>query len=167
MKNVIIILLMMFFTLSCSSNRDLKGKKYTYKSKNRELVIKFNENNTCSIKNVFLCNDIDDEFREIIINATYKRYNDMIVFRNFNCKDDGCIYPSYIEIPAQNSSNCIFLNKDERKNTTIFDGRTFQSDYYKYGLVPNIDIDTMYIVKNKIIFTKKTESGSFGFVFSK
>ena len=89
----------------------------------------------------------------------------MIILKNITCKDDSCIYQQNIEIPIQKSSNCSFLNNEGRNSKTVFDGRTYQSDYHKYGLVPNIDIDTMHISNGKIILIKKNNNGNFGFIF--
>lgn len=165
MKKILIILWVIPFVFSCLSVKNLKHKKFIYKSKNRELSLTFSGDSMCVIKNTFFCNKIDDKFREIKINATYKKQGNKIIIKNINCKNNNCIYPPTMEIPIQENSDCLFLNNEGRKSKIIFDGRTYQSNYYKYGLVPNIDIDTMYIVKRKIIFVKKIKNGSFGFIF--
>lgn len=165
MRKMLIVLFVIVFTFSCSSLKELKGKRFIYKSQNRELLLAFSNDSMCSIKNTFFCDDIDNKFKEMTINATYKKQGDMIIIKNINCKDNNCIYPQSIEIPIQKNSSCIFLNNEGRKTKTIFDGRKYQSDYHKYGLVPNIDIDTMYINKRKIILIKKVENGNFGFIF--
>jgi hypothetical protein len=165
MKKILIILLVLVFAFSCSSVKNLKGEKFIYKSQNRELLLTFSSDSVCTIKNTFFCDKIDDKFREITINATYKKQGNMIIIKNINCKNNDCVYPPSIEIPVQENSDCVFLNNEGRKNKTVFDGKTYQNDYHKYGLVPNIDIDTMYISERKIIFTKKIRNGSFGFIF--
>lgn len=165
MKKLLVIFYVLVFTFSCSSSKELKGKKFIYKSQNRELLLTFSSNSMCSIKNTFFCDDVEDKFKEITVNATYKIQGNMIILKNITCKDDSCIYQQNIEIPIQKSSNCSFLNNEGRNSKTVFDGRTYQSDYHKYGLVPNIDIDTMHISNGKIILIKKNNNGNFGFIF--
>lgn len=167
MKNFIITIFLIVFSSSCTSVKNLEENKYIYKSKNRELVLIFNNDNTCSIINIFLCNDIDEDIKEIVINATYKKTGNMIVIKNVNCITNDCSYSPIMEIPIQKSINCSFLNNEEREGERIFDGKTYNSNYDNYGLIPNIDVDTMYAIKKEIIFTKKTKEGSFGFVFKK
>lgn len=164
MKKIIIITVLLV-TFSCSSIKEIKGKQFSYSSPNRELFLSFENDSLCSIKNVFHCDDIDNKYKEITIKAIYKRQSNMIIIRNVTCKDNTCKFPPNIDIPIQISNKCLFLNKENRNGKEIFDGRKYQSDYQKYGLVPNIDIDTMYIYKNKITLVKKIENGNFGFIF--
>ena len=165
MKKTVIIFTVILTAFSCSSIKEIAGKKFSYTSPNRKLLLSFENDSLCSIKNIFYCDDIDNKFKEISIKATYKRQSNMIIVRNITCKDNFCKYPSNIDIPVQESTKCIFLNKDNREFKMIFDGRKYQSDYHKFGLVPNIDIDTMYIYKNKITLIKKIGNGNFGFIF--
>lgn len=145
----------------------ISSKNYSYRSLNRELLLSFENDSLCSIKNVFYCDDIADMYKETIIKATYKRKSNMFIITNLTCKSSSCEYFPNMDIPSLQSSKCIFLNKENRTEKAIYDGRTFQSDYRKYGLIPNIDIDTLYIIKDEIILVKKIDRGSFGFIFKK
>lgn len=165
MNKLFILIFAIYLTSSCSSIISLHRKQFIYTSKNRELSIYFYPDNTCLIKNIFLCKNIDEDFREQTINATYKRSGKLILLKNAACVGNGCIFPEYIEIPIQKDSDCFFLNAEARQEKVIFDGRKFQTEYHKYGLVPNIDIDTMYISDKKIILIKKSIDGNFGFIF--
>jgi hypothetical protein len=160
MKKIIIILTAVLATFSCSSIKQIAGKKFSYASPNRKLLLSFENDSLCSFKNIFYCDDIDSKYKEITIRASYKRQSNMIIIRNVTCKDNTCKFPSNIDIPIQESNKCVFLNKENRDSKMIFDGRKYQSDYHKYGLVPNIDIDTMYIYKNKITLIKEIGNGN-------
>ena len=157
--------MVVLITFSCASIKQIAGKNFSYTSPNRELLLSFENDSLCSIKNIFYCDDIENKYKEITIKATYKRQSNMIIIRNVTCKDDTCKFSTNINIPIQESNKCAFLNKAHRESKMIFDGRKYQSDYHKYGLIPNIDIDTMYIYKNKITLIKKIENGNFGFIF--
>ena len=161
----IVVFTIIIITFSCKSIKEITGKKFIYSSPNRELLLSFENDTLCNIKNIFQCDDIENKYKEITIKATYKRVSNMIILKNVICKGDNCNLPQYIDIPFQTSNKCFFLNKENRNGKLIFDGREYQSNYYKYGLVPNIDIDTMYIYKNKITLIKKVKNGNFGFVF--
>lgn len=167
MKKTLILFATIIMVYSCSSTKKISGKGFVYKSQNRQLSLSFENDSLCSLKNVFYCDDIDNKYKEIIIKATYKIQSDMIIIRNINCKGFTCEYAPNMDIPIQQSNNCVFLNKESRTGKAVFDGRTYQSDYHKFGLVPNIDIDTLYIIKDEITFVKKIDRGSFGFVFKK
>jgi hypothetical protein len=165
MKKILFIFTILLILYSCSTTKDISGKKFIYRSPNRELLLHFENDSLCSLKNIFYCDDIDKKYKEITTKATYKRQSNMIILKNIVCKDYACEFSPNIDIPIQISSKCFFLNKESRNKKTVFDGRTYQSEYHKYGLVPNIDVDTMYINNNQITLVKKIDRGSFGFVF--
>ncbi|WP_290806405.1 hypothetical protein [Flavobacterium sp.] len=129
------------------------------------MILHFENDSLCSLKNIFYCEDIEERYKEIIIKSNYERRGDTIFLENVNCKQEDCNYNTTIEIPIQNSLTCDFLNEESRKSKVLFDGRSYKSKYYEYGLVPNIDIDTLYINKKNIILVKKIKNGNFGFVF--
>lgn len=162
-KGIIWIVLALLIS-SCNITKVLSGKTFEYKSKNRKLQIVFNNDSICQLKNVFLCNDIDFKFKEITITCNYKRDHDTLYLKNINCKDANCSYDLTIYIPPQESQKCSFLSEKNRK-TTNFVGPSYVSEYQKYGLVPNIDIDTLYIIKNKILLYKYNEIMSIGYYF--
>jgi hypothetical protein len=143
----------------------VKGKVFMNESINRKLVLSFSNDSTCTFKNIFNCEDIDDEYKNISINATYKRDFNTIIVTNKLCKTDDCVLAPKIEIPIQKSKKCDFLNEDYRKDKIIFDGRHIKSKFHEYGIIPNIDIDTIYIYKNKIILLKVIDNVNRGFIF--
>jgi hypothetical protein len=94
----------------------------------------------------------------------YKKTNEMVILKNINCKSDSCINVFTIDIPPQTSKKCNFLNEEKRIRRFAI-GPSYPTAYEKYGLVPDIDIDTAIIIKNKLIFFKQKEHwGSIGFV---
>ena len=164
MKKLSVILFFFFVFMSCSVTRDLGGKSFIYKSKKRTLQLIFDNDSICRLKNTFHCKDIDVNVRELTIICRYKRVDDKIYLRNINCKNDSCIYDITLYVPPQESIQCDFLNEEKRKNK-IFFGPNYTTEYQNYGLVPNIDIDTLYVQKNKIVLYKQNENASIGFVF--
>ena len=44
-------------------------------------------------------------------------------------------------------------------------GPNYLTAYEKFGLVPNVDIDTLRIIKNKIVLSKKESNRNIGFIF--
>ncbi len=154
---------MMLFLIisSCGIISKLSGNKYAYKSKQRTLELIFVDDSSCILRNTFHCSDIEEKYRVINIECNYTQNGDTIFLTNKNLNShDG----RYIEIPPQNSNKCEFLNeKSRQKRFTI--GASYATDYEKYGIVPNITSDTLYIVKNKIVFYRKVENRSIGFIF--
>lgn len=165
MKKKIFLFSTVIVLYSCSSIKSVSGKKFVYESLNRELILSFDNDSLCTLKNVFYCDDIDKKYREITIKATYKKNGDIIILKNIDCKENSCVLPPIVEIPTQASNKCNFLSSESRESKKIFDGRTYQSEYLKYGVVPNIDNDTLYIYKKQITLVKKFERGSLGFIF--
>lgn len=157
----IIIIFLLSISVSCASIKELSNNKYVYKSKNRILELKFIDSTTCILKNSFKCPDIDPSFKDIIIECSYLRKGDYIFLDRKKVDNSERLY---IDIPPQNSNKCDFLNIEKRERTFSV-GPSYQTDYEKYGLVPNINQDTLYIVKNKIVLFKKNKSRSIGFVF--
>lgn len=167
MKKILVALVIVMTLVCCSSAKRVSGSKFIYKSLNRELVLSFDNDSLCSLTNTFHCDDIDNKYKEIVVKAFYERRQDIIILKNVSCVKEDCKYSSNIDIPIQQSIKCSFLDSDGRTKKEVFDGRTYQSDYYKFGLVPNIDIDTLYIHNNEVTLIKKIDRGNFGFVFKK
>ena len=153
--------------VGCSSAKKISGNRFIHKSLNRELIISFDNDSLCSLTNTFDCEDIDDKLKTIVIKAIYKRREGMIILRNVTCEKGNCKYPPNIDVPVQQSNECPFLNGPSRAKREVFDGRTYQNEYYKFGLIPNIDIDTLYINDDELTLIKKIDRGNFGFVFKK
>lgn len=149
---------------ACQSIKELKGKTFEYESRKRTLAVIFNSDSTCVLKNTFHCNDVSEDVKHIMINCTYKRLNDVIYLRNVNCTDANCKYDLALEIPPQESDQCDFLSEDARKSQITI-GPNYPTAYEKFGLVPNIDIDTLRIIKNKIVLFKKDSTRNIGFIF--
>jgi hypothetical protein len=149
---------------NCSINRKICGETYTAKTKSRIARLKFDNDSICRFVNTFKCNDIDSKYKEITITCKYQKLDNLIILRNEKCKCDSCNFDFTIDIPPQESKKCFFLNDESRKvNFSI--GPTYLNAYEKYGFIPNIDIDTVYIVKNKLIFIKQNSWRSIGFIF--
>jgi hypothetical protein len=160
-KSILIILIF----VSCKTTKHLAGKTFNYNSKKRTLQLIFDNDSICRLRNVFYCNDIDEKLKEITIHCQYERLYDTLYVKNINCgNDDSCKYDLFYSIPPQISKQCSFLSEEKRANIKGI-GPKYLTDYEKYGLVPNIDIDTLYIVKNRIILMKHNENLNFWFVF--
>ena len=148
----------------CSPIKNLPGETFSYKSKKRTLDLIFENDSTCKLINTFKCKDIDPEIQQIIINCKYKRIGDTIILSNIKCLEN--IYNEiFIDLPIQESCKCEFLNKENRGNDDFYVGPRYITDYQKYGIIPNIDIDTLYIINREIILVKYSESMSIGFTF--
>lgn len=164
MKKIVLFVLVTILS-SCSTMNNISGKQFLYESYNRKLVLSFQNDSLCTLTNTFHCNNIDEKYKEITVTTIYKRESNMIFLRNIDCKDNGCIFSPIFDVPIQESNNCNFLSRESRNFKKIFDGRKYQSEYLKYGAIPNVDIDTLYIHKKQITFIKKIESGTIGFIF--
>ncbi len=154
---------MIFFFIisSCGTISKLSGNKYTYKSKQRTLELAFIDKSTCVLKNIFHCPDIDEEYKIISIECNYIQKGDTIFLNNKDSKNKNSLY---IEIPPQKSDKCEFLNEKSREKQFSI-GPNYASDYEKYGIIPNITTDTLYIIKNKIVLYKKGKNRTIGFIF--
>jgi hypothetical protein len=164
MKFLGLLIFAMLILGACHSTKELSGKTFNYESQRRTLAVIFNSDSTCVLKNTFHCNDVSQAIKEIMISCTYQRIDDVIYIRNVNCTDDNCKYDLTIAIPPQDSEQCGFLSDDARKSRITI-GPNYATAYEKFGLVPNIDIDTLRIVKNKIMLFKKGAERNVGFVF--
>ena len=154
---------------SCTSTRKLDHHCFRFQSYNRSLDLIFENRSTCKLENIFYCDDLDRNVRKISIVCDYRRVHDTLFLKNVNCKNFDCQYPPFVDIPYQNSKNCAFLNQDARfdKNiNSLYDG-DHTPEFSKYGVIPNIDIDTAYIFKNKIVLCKMNEGYYRCFVFTK
>ena len=143
----------------------MTGKSYSYKSKKRTLELVFENDSICRLENTFHCDDVDSEIQKITISCVYNRVEDVIYIQNLDCVNDNCEYDIWVNFPFQNSKPCSFLNEEHREKRQLRIGPNYSTEYHKYGLVPNIDIDTLYVIKNKIIFYKDVSHKSIGFVF--
>jgi hypothetical protein len=157
----IIVITLLLVVVSCASIKELPKNKYVYKSKNRTLEMYFKDSSTCVLKNTFECPDIDPNFKNITIECNYLRKGDTIFLNSKNLNNSGNLY---LDIPPQESINCDFLNKEKRHRASSV-APSYATDYDKYGLVPNINQDTLYIIKNKIVLFKKNKNRSIGFIF--
>lgn len=153
---------MIYTLISCNPTKNLKGKTFKYESKQRTMELTFENDSLCIFKNVFHCKDISPEIKTITFNCKYRRESDYLFVKNL-------IYDSlcnnvFVDIPPQNSTCCTFLTNEKRKKV-FYIGPSYLTDYEKYGLVPNIGIDTLIIVKNKIWLFKHTNIMTAGFIF--
>lgn len=155
----LLFLLLFFLIVSCSETLKFSGKSYRYNSKHRSLSLNFINDSICQLRNTFRCTDIDSVLRETVITCKYRTNNDSIFLRNVNCINGDCVYEPFLKFASQYSKKCSFLNTDSR-DYRIFAGPSLLSDYRRYGMVPNIDIDTLFINKNKITLIKGEEGFS-------
>ena len=145
-------------------SKDISNNTFKYKSKRRAMQLVFENDTICRLVNIFHCNDIDSEVKKLTTTCTYRRNGDTIFVRNINCKSDDCNYDLMWDIPIQESKKCGFLNLANRSSEKNI-GPNYLTDYQKYGIVPNIDIDTLYIIKNKIFLNKQNEEMRISFLF--
>lgn len=164
MKIFGLLIFAIFILGACHSTKELNGKTFRYESQKRTLAVIFNSDSTCVLKNTFHCNDVSKDVKEIMISCTYKRVDDVIYIRNVNCTDDSCKYDLTIAIPPQESEQCGFLSDDARKSRMTI-GPNYPTAYEKFGSVPNVDIDTLRIIKNRIVLSKKDSRRNIGFIF--
>ncbi|GGF11776.1 hypothetical protein SAMN05443634_10313 [Chishuiella changwenlii] len=149
------------FLSNCNTSINIPKNKFVYKSKNRTLEVYFKDDNSCLITNTFHCPDIDENYKIIKMEFDYLRKGDTIFLNNKNPSYEEGLY---LKIPEQESEKCDFLNKEKRERYGKF-VPTYSTDFEKYGIVPNLNIDTLYIIKNKITFFKKNSTQSIGFIF--
>lgn len=154
---------MTLLIVSCRITEDLVNKSFAYKSKKRTLELVFDSDSTCRLINTFHCSDIDLEIKELTTYCSYKRIKDRVFLRNLDCKTDTCAYDLYMDIPLQNSVECDFLNEKSRIQQTF--NPNFSTEYKKKGAYPLIDIDTLQVLKNKIVLYKQNGVESIGFIF--
>lgn len=159
-----LLILALLILGACHSTKELNGKTFKYESQKRTLAVIFKSDSTCALQNTFHCSDVSSDFREITINCTYKRIGDVVYLRNVNCTDDKCKYDLTITIPPQESEQCGFLSDASRKSKMTI-GPNYPTAYEKFGLVPNVDIDTLRIIKNRIVLSKKESNRNIGFIF--
>lgn len=122
----------------------------------------FDNDSICRLKNTFHCDDIDPEIKEITSICKYRRVGNIIYLRNVNCEDDDCKNDLTFNLSVQNSKSCYFLNEKYRSRELVI-GPSLSREYKKFGLVPQIDIDTLRIIKNRILLYKKSGNYSIGF----
>jgi len=169
MKNSTLYIITLVFLSSCSMQKypltpifvsddigpsynntilELSGNTFTYKSKRRKLELKFVNDSICTLANIFNCPDIEAEYKIIVQKCKYTKKGDDIYLINQELRFGD---KSYIEIPPQISSICDFLNEKNRKHT-FYIGPNYATNFEKYGVIPNIAIDTLRIMQNKIIY---------------
>ena len=164
MKLIIACILIILLLFSCKVPKGLNNRTYSYESKKRTLRLVFSNDSICRMENIFHCNDIDQDIKELTTTCIYKKIGDKIILRNINYQKDSSDN-QYIYIPPQESIKCSFLNADKREHPRI--GPNYFNQYEKYGLVPNIGIDTLIMYKNKILLIKPGKLMNIGFIFKK
>lgn len=149
--------------VSCRITKDVSNQSFIYKSENRTLELIFDSDSTCQLINTFHCSDIDLDVRELTTYCSYLKIGDKIILRNLNCKTDTCKYDLFMDIPVQKSVECDFLNEENRIQQTL--SPNYSTQYKEKAAYPLIDIDTLQILKNKIVLYKQNNFESIGFVF--
>lgn len=160
-KKILVHSILSFVFISCGSSVNLINKKFSYKSQNRTLELSFKDSANCSITNTFNCSDIEEQYKITKIECEYKRIGNNILIINKKASNNKGLY---IPIPNQVSKECFFLNQIS-KERNIKTSPSYSTDFEKYGIIPNITNDTLKIVNKKIIYYKKNDYQSIGFVF--
>jgi len=155
-----IIILMVFSCTSCNVTKDLTGRTFSYHLKHRRIQLIFDNDSICRYVNTFQCNDIEPKYKKISIECRYRRVDQMLILKNIDCASDSCKKSNLIDIPPQESTKCFYLN-DVKRNSGLSIGPSYVTDRQRYGLVPNIDIDTFYISKSHLIFIKPIYEGAY------
>ena len=163
MKLTLIFIFLLFLTgfPTESKIRSLKGKTFEYKNKTSILRLNFVNDTLLYLTHTFRCQCLDPEVKEIKQVCTYKVSDDSLFVKNILCKTEPCIFESNFNIPIQDCSKCWFLSAKAREQVTaIYMGPHIYTDYEKHGIVPQIDVDTFYIVNNRIFIIKYIPFGS-------
>ena len=161
---LIFLLLVTLAYQTLGSKNHINGKTYTYKSKNRTLELKFVNVTLCILTNNFKCKCIDPESRSLSQSCRYILKSDTLILQNLSYKKKNASSDLILSIPSQNCSECWFLSDESKKMNRLFGGN-YLTDYQKYGSVPNIEVDTLFMMKNKIFLTKTDGKISFTFIF--
>ena len=150
--------------MSCNTIKNIDNNTYKYKSKMRTLELSFESSSICRLKNTFHCMGIAPNLRETTIVCNYQKRGDTVYLRNIDCTTDTCKKALILSIPPQENKECTFLSSNSRKHNVTY-GPSYATEYEKYGLIPYIDIDTLYIIRNKIVLYKKDTLMNVGFIF--
>ena len=153
--------LLSFLFVSCYSSRMLNDSTFRYRSKKRSLCISLGNDSVGKLTNVFRCRKIDEEVRTITTVFTYTRSVDTIFIKNIKCeKENNCLYDAFHVVPPQLVSRCRFLSNEKRIISKGI-GPRYITEFEKYGLIPNIDIDTLYLLKSRKLLLMKRRSDDF------
>lgn len=156
-----IFFILSFLFVSCYSSKTLNDSIFLYRSKKRSLSINLENDSIGKMINVFKCRKIDEEVRTTISFFTYTRSLDTIFIRNINCEtEDSCLYNPFYIVPPQLDCRCRFLSKEKRINSNGI-GPRYITEFEKYGLIPNIDIDTLYLLKSRELLLVKSRIDNF------
>ncbi|MGY6649211.1 hypothetical protein [Wenyingzhuangia sp. IMCC45574] len=158
MKELLVYITLSIVFFSCNSTKDLLGQTFKYKSKSRILELHFKNDKDCVLKNKFKCDDIDEDLKIIHVSCSYRREGNKIILSNKNNDNNEGLF---LNITKQNSKDCSFLNQKAKPPFTP----NYTTDFDKYGIIPAIDTDTLYIYGNKILLYKQNQSRSIGFIF--
>lgn len=147
-----------FITNSCSSHNQIIGNKYITKTENRELLAEILNSNQIKFTNKFTCTNIPDSHKEKIFLKEYYFKKNKIILKDSIFK---------MNLPYFNNSNCKFLSEEYRKtiNERAYDGRLIIKNRRELYSLENID--TLKIIKNKMIYIKKEKIGTIGYLFDK
>jgi hypothetical protein len=150
-------------SISCSVDTNFIGKTYKFKSKKRELSLTFENDTLCVFKNRFKCKNLDPNVGSISIWCTYKRVGSQVFLKNTSCPTGTpCSYELTYPMPAQMSPDCAFLSQDT--DTLIRIGPNYPTPFEKFGIVPNIDVDTLSLFKKGLLLYKTNGRRSVGFI---
>jgi hypothetical protein len=153
--NFLIFIIIIASSFSCNSKKII-GNEYITQSESRQLSIKIIDNKNLEIINNLYCSNIPDEIKVITYKKEYQLSKNKIVIIEPN---------SELQFPYSNNSDCYFLSESyrEQKNERLYDGRLILKN--KKELYTIEKIDTLKIIKNHLLFYKKSENGSIGYLF--
>ncbi len=153
--NFLLVIIIIASSFYCSSNKII-GNEYIAKSENRQLDIKIIDNRNLEIRNKLYCSNVPEEFKVISYKKEYKLSKNKIIIIEPNDE---------LQFPYFNNSDCYFLSESYRnkENERAFDGKLIIKNKKEFYTIEKID--TLKIIKNHLLFYKKTENRSFGYLF--
>lgn len=149
--------------VSCATKNSFVGKVFEYSDDYRVMKLTFRNDTIAVLNHTFYCEHLDTKFKFMQDTMTYRIDKERIFVTNLECSSSKCEYPLIKEIPILKDSTCLFLGKAFRKDKHVFDGRSYKSEFKKYGSVPNIDIDTLVYTQNNIFLYKSNGAENIGF----
>ena len=154
--NFLIFIIIIASSFSCNSKKII-GNEYIAESESRQLSIKIIDKKNLEIINNLYCSNIPDEIKVITYKKEYKLSKNKIVIIEPN---------NELQFPYSNNSDCYFLSESyrEQKNERLYDGRLILKNKKEFYTIEKID--TLKIIKNRLLFYKKSENGSIRYLFN-
>jgi hypothetical protein len=113
-----------------------------------------------SLTHTYRCPCLDPDVKDIKQICTYKTSGDSIFVKNIRCKGDPCKFDPKFNIPIQDCRECWFLSAKAREQDPMnYIGPYHYTGYDKFGVVPQIDVDTFYFSHKRIFIIKEIPCG--------